>query len=284
MSCFRHTLFIAILAIVGMTFSESSSAQAISEMRDWTNQDGKKIQAELLTFGDESNDGLVRLRLKTGSVFKVNPETLTRADQALILKARFENRFRSKFSERMNAHFFYSKKVPADEQRKKTVAYIGNDFEGAWLRIKAFVNSDVAVRGIAFLAVGQGTEPIRIEYDEDSIEFDRGSATLDLSLTKHADAFATLLENPEKMKLVIENETGIYSEIKLSDSEIEALGEVIRAYGDLKSLTTDHIWWTTFQGIDPVEFTELLRAKENPPEPETAGMANKQEGPVLPAQ
>lgn len=273
------TLVVAmILLAAGNCFS-----QAISPLREWTNNDGKKIRAELLAFGNETQKGLVHLRLKGGAVYKVKPETLTREDQAIILKAKFDKLFRSSFSNRMEAHFFYSKKIPADEQDENTIAYIGNDIEDGWIRLQTYLPSRQAEDGVALMAVRTGADSIRVEFDEDDIEFDRRYALLDVSLTNHADEFAELLADPSDLKFIIESSNGSFSEIELTHPEKLALQEVSQTFQALNPLTTDHVWWTTFTEMERAEFDELRKKDEEPPEPVVPAMPKEKE-PILPSQ
>ena len=274
--CLSLFLFLFIL------FLSNGRGQAILDERVWTNEDGKRIRAELLKFGKEADKGLVRLRVKGGSVYTLAPETLSREDQAVILKARFEHLFRTRFNEGMAAHFFYSKKVPRDSEGKKTVAYIGNDFEGSWMRIKVYLPSEIASKGVSLMFIAKGTEPLSLPYGEEDINRGRSYSTIDLSLTKHANEVAKLFNEPGSVKIVIKSSDGIYTQVKLSSSEAAGLKEVAQAFRSLASLTTDHVWWSVFQGLDPTEIAKLQDEKkmeaplvENQPEPS---------GPVLPLQ
>lgn len=259
-------------------------AQALLPERIWTNADGKKIRAELLDFDSKSADGSVRLRMKGGNIFKVQPGSLSREDQAVILKARFENSFRSRYSESMAAHFFYSNQVDrkADD---KVVAYIGNDHESSWLRLKIGAHREILEGGETVIIMAGDASPLRLKYDPDDIDEGRSNYILDTSLTKSADALPPIFANYQKARVLIESKSGTYTEIKLSSPEKLGLKEVSDAYKTLSNLTTDHVWWTTFQGINADEFKKLSDQKAMEETAEQAAPEQMEDsGPILGAQ
>lgn len=262
----RSTVLSLLIAIL-FGSAGNGHGQAILEMREWTNADGKKIRAELLTFGNELRQGKIRLRLAGGKVFTLAPDALSREDQAIILKTKFEKLFRGRFSERMNAHFFYSKRISAAEQDDGTVAYIGNDIEGGWMRMRLNLDADRADECSAILLVRQGADSVRIGVSEDDVDYGRGSATVDVSLTDESDRVANLFTQPNQVRILLEDKRGKFSELKLSAAEGLALQEVSTAFRDLQHLTDDHVWWTTFQEISEKEFASLMAERNPPPEP-----------------
>ena len=280
------SLRLSLLLIAGcalLFFSASPAfSQAMMKEREWTNADGKKVRAELLDFVDDS----VRFRMANGSVFKVDPRSLIREDQAVLLKARIDHFFRNQFSEKSDAHFFYSKRIPKDGRDGNTVAYIGNDPGEAWLRLKVNADPDIADRGAKVLLIGEAAGPIEIPYDEDDIGGGRQQAIIDLSLSKHRDTVSRIFENPSLARIVIESDQGIYTEVPLSREEKIAIQEVVSTYESLLPLTTDHVWWTTFQGVDIETFRELTRVEPEPDEntPTVMPIPNTDQKPVLPIQ
>ncbi len=254
-----------LLLLIGcvLAFSgHSASAQSLTSVREWTNTDGKKLKAELLVFGKEADEGIVRLRMSDGVVHKIEEASLSREDRALILKERFKSQFRSNFNARMDAHFFYSKLIPEQDEEESTIAYIGNDEKGGWLRVKVSLKSGAAKDGVALMIVGKGAPPIRIEYGSEDLEFYAGNVQLDLSLTKHSADLATLLESPDAIKFVIEKGDKTYSEVVLSDTELKSLTRVSSAFRKLAELSTDHVWWATFRDLDIDEINARLKAEE----------------------
>lgn len=225
----------------------------------------------MLTFGNELRQGKIRLRLAGGKVFTLAPDALSREDQAIILKTKFEKLFRGRFSERMNAHFFYSKRISAADQDDGTVAYIGNDIEGGWMRMRLNLDADLADECSAILLVRQGADSVRIGVSEDDVDYGRGSATVDVSLTDEADRVANLFTQPNQVRILLEDKRGKFSELKLSAAEGLALQEVSTAFRDLQHLTDDHVWWTTFQEISEKEFASLMAERNPPPEPPKPG-------------
>ncbi|MDC0258861.1 hypothetical protein OAK43_01375 [Verrucomicrobiales bacterium] len=249
-------------------FVKNAQAQALLPSREWTNTDGKKLRAELLVFGKESEQGLVRLRMKNGTVHKVEESSLSRIDRALILKEQLKAQYRSDFNTRMDAYFYYAKKIPAKEEEDRTIAYVGNDLKGAWIRLKANLKGGIGKDGLALMIMGVGAPPIRIEYTAEDIEFFRGGAQLDLSLTKHNEALGTFLKDSEKMKFLIEDADKNYREIPLNDNEISALSQVSATFEKFRDLTSDTTWWATFKGIDPALLVKQEAEKETPPIPQ----------------
>lgn len=257
-------------------------SQSVKE-RVWTNLNGKKIRAELLMAGYHSGDDTIQLRIKGGNIFKVDPATLIREDQALILKTIFEKSFRSRYNKDMGAHFFYSKQA-GKEDNEKTVAYIGNDHRSAWMRMKVRAHPGLVNDGTRIMIIGEG-HPVRINYTPEDVEAGRGNSSIDLSLTKYGENVSSLFSNPGRLKILIETESGRYTEVRLSKPEKQGLKEVADAFLTLSKLTTDHVWWTTFQGLDPEVFKKTL---EDEAMAEAAAKKNNgspvDSGPLLPSQ
>ncbi|MGY8641436.1 MAG: hypothetical protein ACKVJU_10115 [Verrucomicrobiales bacterium] len=218
--------FLSLLLLALVISQSGAQAQALLPSGEWTNSDGKKLRAELLVFGAESEKGLVRLRMKNGTVHKIPEDSLSRIDRALILKEQLKAQYRSDFNTRMDGYFYYAKKIPAKEEDDRTIAYVGNDSKGAWVRLRANLKGGIGKDGLALMIMGVGAQPIRIEYTADDIEFFRGGAQLDLSLTKHNESFGTFLKDSKKMEFLIENANKNYREIPLNDNEISALRQV----------------------------------------------------------
>lgn len=268
-----------ILTISVLTLPSFVCGQAILPERVWTNTNGKKIRAELLGFNPRTDQGTVRLRMKGGNIFKLKPESLSREDQAVILKARFNENFRARYNENTGAHFFYSKQVPQKDD-DKIVAYIGNDHESAWVRLKVNAHRDLVEDGKKVLLMAGNEIPIRIPYSDEDIEHGRFHSTIDLSLTKYGTALTKLFARPDKIQVLIEAGSDSFTEIKLTRPEKLGLKEIADTYLTLSKLTTDHVWWTTFQGLDPEEFKKLAEQKAM----EEAPQKVEDTGPVLPLQ
>lgn len=258
----------SILLTISFFLSTTGFGQVLIKERVWTSSTGKKLRAELLAF--DRNSDLIKLRVKEGNIYKIKPESLSREDQAQILKARLDSQFRSHFSEKQNAHFFYSEHIPKAKENDSIVAYIGNDRDGGWLRLKGSFDPELLEDGEALIFDGISSGLVKIEYGVDDIETRRSRSTLDISVTRHARTLNDIFSDPKGMKVIFKMSTKDYLEVGVSRAEREGLKETVQAFSTLRNLATDHVWWSTFRGMSPEDTVELQKEMDlakNPPKP-----------------
>ncbi len=71
-------VLLPLLIVLGMSYSTAQDAK--SELRTWTAVNGKEVEAEFVS----NSDGQVSLKMKTGKIFKVPLNKLSKADQEFI--------------------------------------------------------------------------------------------------------------------------------------------------------------------------------------------------------
>jgi antitoxin component YwqK of YwqJK toxin-antitoxin module len=71
-------VLLPLLIVLGMSYSTAQDAK--SELRTWTAVNGKEVEAEFVS----NSDGQVSLKMKTGKIFKVLLNKLSKADQDFI--------------------------------------------------------------------------------------------------------------------------------------------------------------------------------------------------------
>ena len=74
----RIFVLLPLLMVLGISFSAAQDSK--SELRTWTAVNGKEVEAEFVS----NSDGLVSLKMKTGKVFKVPLNKLSKADQDFL--------------------------------------------------------------------------------------------------------------------------------------------------------------------------------------------------------
>ena len=78
MKTFLYPLLLPLLIVLGMSFSVAQDAK--SELRTWTAVNGKEVEAEFVS----NEKGIVKLKLKTGKVFEVPANKLSKEDNEFI--------------------------------------------------------------------------------------------------------------------------------------------------------------------------------------------------------
>ncbi|MEO0416561.1 MAG: hypothetical protein AAF226_16580, partial [Verrucomicrobiota bacterium] len=252
MRMFRHFLFAALL----VSMCPSGFSQVILNTRQWTNQSGQKMSAEMLAFGSEWDRGLVKLRRKGGQVFQVDLTTLSETDQAVILKQKVSRGFRTRSSD--EAEFFYSKRVDGRKGKPITESYIGSDPESSWVRIKNRIPVSAGSNGKALIYTGAG-DPVRIPYEFEDVEMSGGCVTVDLSLTKHTADLANLLQQPNRLRILIEKTDGSYGNHQLSANEIAAITDVVSAFRVMRRVSPDFVWWSVYKDLSDEQIAELRK-------------------------
>jgi hypothetical protein len=74
----RIFVLLPLLIVLGTSFSAAQDAK--SELRTWTAVNGKELEAEFVS----NSDGQVSLKMKTGKIFKVPLNKLSKADQDFL--------------------------------------------------------------------------------------------------------------------------------------------------------------------------------------------------------
>ena len=74
----RIFVLLPLLIVLGMSFSVAQDAKP--ELRTWTAVNGKEVEAEFVSH----SDGQVSLKMKTGKIFKVPLNKLSKADQEFL--------------------------------------------------------------------------------------------------------------------------------------------------------------------------------------------------------
>ena len=74
----RIFVLLPLLIVLGMSFSAAQDAK--SELRTWTAVNGKEVEAEFVS----NEKGVVKLKLKSGKVFEVPLNKLSKADQDFL--------------------------------------------------------------------------------------------------------------------------------------------------------------------------------------------------------
>lgn len=249
-----------------VVFANLGCAQAILPSRTWTNNEGRTLKAELLKFTQEINEkGIVRLRLRSGSTVPINPGTLSNQDLSIILKAWFDSsEFRRRYNKGNQSHFFYSNEVSSKDADKSAVAYIGNDVDSSWLRLRLGANRNLITQGQAVVFVDHRDQIVRIPYTQDDIENRQSTAVVDLSLTKHKNQLLSIWAAPANGKLYIEDKSKKYLAVKLSNREKVGFREITQAFSWLDQVSDDPIWWETLTGQKPPEKPEPTKGTMAP--------------------
>ena len=74
----RIFVLLPLLIVLGMSFSAAQDAKP--ELRTWTAVNGKKVEAEFVS----NEKGIVKLKLKSGKVFEVPVNKLSKEDNKFI--------------------------------------------------------------------------------------------------------------------------------------------------------------------------------------------------------
>ncbi|MEM7012122.1 MAG: hypothetical protein AAF585_11620, partial [Verrucomicrobiota bacterium] len=235
----------------------SAFGQALTEEREWTSADGKKITAELLVFDSgDARDG-ARLRQSNGAVHKLPLARFSRNDQAMILWKRVESQLRVEMGRDDDQGFFYPKKIGSkDNWKGRTWAYVGSNAEKTWLRFSSYGKADTFSRGKAII-FQDSEDQIRVEYAEDDLDIDRRRNSyegVDFSITDHANALFRMLDGQKDFNIFLEISSTNMVPFQLTAEEKAELTNIVSIHAAAALLSDDQTWWAHVLGMDPDEF------------------------------
>ncbi len=246
-----------LLLFLSLLWPDTALSQLLPS-RTWTNRDGKKMRAELLRFGKDREAHLIYLRIRGGNIYKIQPETLARKDQALILKSRFDKDFHHHHNEEEDHHSF---RPYLTGGRPSISATIYSEVDNNRLALRLTLDGERLSEGAAIVLTGSDSGYIRTPYDADAVSYRKDKESLTVYLDEEADSFYRIIAGGGRPSLLVESTSKSLHPINIPPNDLTALQKVARAYRSLDQLSTDHTWWSVFQNMSAEEVTALVKQR-----------------------